>query len=387
MFRFLTAGESHGPCLTVIVEGIPAGLDLDLDLINKEMARRQIGYGRGGRMKIEKDQVEILSGVRFGQTIGSPITLTIRNRDWVNWQTRMAVFGTKQGDAVITPRPGHADLAGALKYDRQDVRDILERASARETAARVAVGAVARQILSKLGIEIASHVTNIGGVQASVKKSVTLEQLRTRWESSEIGCLCEQAETGMKQAIDKAKQMGDTLGGIFELLAFGVPVGLGSHVHWDRRLDSRIAAAVMSIPAVKGVEFGTGFALAGLPGRSAHDAIYHSREAGFFRSSNRAGGVEGGITNGQTVVVRAVMKPIPTLMQPLDSVNLDNGETAKANTERSDVCAVTAAGVVGEAMFALVLTEAVQEKFGGDTLSDMVQAVTYYRDRISRRMP
>lgn len=383
MFRFLTAGESHGPCLTAIIEGVPAGLALDHEKLNQELARRQRGYGRGGRMRIEQDKAEVLSGVRFGQTLGSPITLSIHNRDWTNWEQRMAAFGPPEGETVLTPRPGHADLPGVLKYGRSDVRDILERASARETAARVAVGAVAKQLLAALGIEIAAHVTNIGGIIAE-KRQLTAAQIQDRFEHSELGCLDEQAEAQMKQAIDQAKIAGDTLGGIFEILASGLPAGLGSHVQWDRRLDTRVAAAVMSIPAIKGVEFGIGFGLANLPGSAAHDEIYFSEDKGFYRGSNQAGGLEGGISNGENVVVRAVMKPIPTLMKPLQSVDLDSLSAAKANTERSDVCAVTAAAVVGEAMLAIVLADVVLEKFGGDTIEDLKQSVTYYRHRIGR---
>lgn len=381
MFRFLTAGESHGPSLTAIVEGMPAGLALDREKLNHELARRQRGYGRGGRMRIEQDQADILSGVRFGQTLGSPITLTIHNRDWTNWEKRMAAFGEPQGDAVLTPRPGHADLPGLMKYERSDIRDILERASARETAARVAVGAVAKQMLSELGVEIVSHVTNIGGITAEIQ-GLTAAQISAKRDQSELGCADELAETKMKQAIDNAKAAGDTLGGIFEIIACGLPAGLGSHVQWDRRLDTRVAAAVMSIPAIKGVEFGDGFALANRPGSAAHDEIYFSKENGFYRGSNRAGGIEGGITNGENVVVRAVMKPIPTLMKPLNSVALDSLDAAKANTERSDVCAVPAAAIVGEAMLAIVLADVFLEKFGGDTIGDLKQAVTYYRRRI-----
>lgn len=383
MFRFLSAGESHGPCSTAIIEGIPAGLNLDIMEINNELARRQRGYGRGGRMRIEQDTAEILSGVRFGQTLGSPVTIAIHNKDWTNWEKRMAAFGSREGAAVLTPRPGHADLAGVLKYDREDVRDILERASARETAIRVAVGAVAKQLLAQIGISVLSHVINIGGVKANAKM-FTLEQIREIRDSSELGCIDAQAENAMKQAIDQAKAAGDTLGGVFEVLVAGAPVGLGSHVHWDRRLDSRIAAAVMSIPAIKGVEFGAGFELADLPGSEAHDEIYYEQDQGFYRGGNQAGGIEGGITNGQLVVVRAVMKPIPTLMQPLNSVDIASLQAAKANTERSDVCAVTAAAVVGEAMLAIVLAGAVLEKFGGDTVNDLKHAVEYYRCRTDR---
>ncbi|WP_425060715.1 Chorismate synthase [Sporomusa carbonis] len=357
MFRFLTAGESHGPALTAIVEGLPAGLKLDLDQINADLARRQQGFGRGGRMKIEKDTAAIMSGVRFGVTLGSPVTLVISNRDWANWQERMAVFGEPQGDRVVAPRPGHADLPGLLKYQRDDVRDILERASARETAARVAVGGVAKQLLNVVGIAINSKVTTIGGVQE---------------------------EEQMHQVIAKAKEAGDTLGGIFEVVASNVLPGLGSHVQWDRRLDTRLAAAVISIQAIKGVEFGAGFAYASLPGSQAHDEIYYDAGRGYYRRTNNAGGIEGGISNGEDIVVRAVMKPIPTLMQPLDTVNITDKGPHKANTERSDVCAVAAAAVVAEAMVAIVLAEAVLEKFGGDSAEDLTMAIEHYRRRINK---
>jgi chorismate synthase len=381
MFRFLTAGESHGPSLTALIEGLPAGLSLDIDKINEELARRQRGYGRGGRMQIEKDQAEVLSGVRFGQTLGSPVTLLIRNRDWANWEQRMSAFGPPAGDAVTTPRPGHADLTGILKYDRSDVRDILERASARETATRVAVGAVARQLLALLGIQIVSHVVNIGGVTAKTEYP-SLEWLKQNRETSELGCLDESAEEQMKSVIAQAKQAGDTVGGIFEIIVTGIMPGLGTHVHWDRRLDAKLAAAIMSIPAIKGVEFGAGFRMADLPGSKAHDEIVYNATQGFRRTGNQAGGVEGGMSNGEDIVLRAVMKPIPTLMQPLQTVNITNLETAKANTERSDVCAVPAAAVVGEAMAAIVLAEVVLDQFAGDNVQDLVASVEYFRRRI-----
>ena len=380
--RYLTAGESHGKCLTAIIEGVPAGLPISADEINLELERRQQGYGRGGRMKIEQDKAEIVSGVRFGVTLGSPITLIITNRDWENWQETMAANGPPAGHAVTAPRPGHADLTGVLKYDRQDVRDILERASARETAARVAVGSVARRLLASVGIAVASHVVNIGGVGISTPRPALPELVAAR-SFSELACIDRDAEVAMKAAIDQARAAGDTLGGIFEIVAEPLLPGLGSHVHWDRRLDTRLAAAVMSIPAIKGVEFGAGVAYAGLHGSQAHDEIFYLPGEGYTRSSNRAGGLEGGMSNGEPLIMRAVMKPIPTLMQPLRSVDLVTREPWLANTERSDVCAVPAASVVGEAMTAIVLAQALLEKFGGDCLDDVLAAVDHYRRRIA----
>lgn len=356
MFRFLTAGESHGPALTAIIEGIPAGLQLDFDQINADMARRQQGFGRGGRMKIEKDKAEITAGVRFGSTLGSPITMVISNRDWENWQERMAVFGQPQGAEITAPRPGHADLPGVLKYQRQDIRDILERASARETAARVAVGAIAKQLIAVAGITITSSVLTIGGAQT---------------------------ETEMMEAIAKAKADGDSLGGIFQIIASPVMPGLGSHVQWDRRLDTCLAAAVMSIQAIKGVEFGAGFAYANLPGSQVHDEIYYESKQGYYRRTNNAGGIEGGISNGEPIILKAVMKAIPTLMKPLATVDIADKTAIKANTERSDVCAVAAAAVVAEAMVAIVLAQSLLEKFGGDSIEDLRLAINNYRIRIN----
>jgi chorismate synthase len=381
--RFLTAGESHGQCLTAIIEGLPAGLILDIDRINEEMARRQQGYGRGGRMQIEKDKVEILSGVRFGMTLGSPVTLAITNREWENWTERMAVSGPPRGIPVTAPRPGHADLTGVLKYDREDVRDILERASARETAARVAVGAVAKQLLAAIGSQVTSHVVNIGGVGIQNTRP-DFASIAKRREKSVVGCIDAKAEQDMKAAIDAAKEQGDSLGGTIEVLADAVIPGLGSHVHWDRRLDTRLAAAMMSIPAIKGVEFGAGFAYAALPGSKAHDEIYHDPGSGYCRSTNLAGGIEGGMSNGETIVIRAVMKPIPTLMKPLQSVDIANHQPISASTERSDVCAVPAAAVVGEAMTAIVLGQALLEKFSSDCMTDLLAAIEQYQNRLSQ---
>ncbi len=382
MFRFLTAGESHGPGLTAIIEGLPAGLVIDIDKLNDDLARRQQGFGRGGRMQIERDKAEVLSGLRFGQTLGSPLTLVVRNKDWVNWEDRMSASGPPCGEIVTKARPGHADLTGVLKYKRQDVRDILERASARETAARVAVGAIAKQLLAVCGIGITSHVTNIGGI--GIKSGqVDYDQVVALKEKSDLGCIEPDTEALMKKAIQESKEQGDTLGGIFEVLAVNVLPGLGSHVQWDRRLDTCIAGLVMSIPAIKGIEFGAGFAYAALPGSQAHDEIFYNSGQGYYRNSNRAGGIEGGMSNGETIVVRAAMKPIPTLMKPLASVDILTKQPVRASTERSDVSAVTAAAVVGEAMVAIGLAKALLEKFGADCVDDLIAAIEYYRQRIA----
>lgn len=378
--RFSTAGESHGPALVALVEGVPAGLQLGVELLDAELQRRQGGYGRGGRMRIERDRAEILSGVRHGETLGSPLALLVRNRDWENWTVAMAAAAPPQplsdDDArrVLQPRPGHADLAGLLKYDRRDARDVLERASARETTMRVAAGAVARRLLQELGVSIGSHVVAIGGIAAEAPPELPAE-LNATADASPVRCLDEAAEGRMIEAIDAARREGDTLGGVFEVVARGLPVGLGSHVSWERKLDARLAAALMSIPAIKGVEVGLGFAAAARPGSQVHDAIEAAPEAeragGFRRAGNHAGGLKGGISNGEPLVLRAAMKPISTLMRPLPTVDLRSGEPAAAVRERSDVCAVPAAAVVGEAMVALVLADAVLEKFGGDSLREL----------------
>lgn len=380
MLRFLTAGESHGPALVVIVEGLPAGLDVDVDAIDEDLRRRQGGYGRGQRMKIERDRVEILSGLRFGRTLGSPLSMVIRNRDWANWQRTMAVgrepvegaTGAQRGP-VTRPRPGHADLAGAAKYGAEDLRDVLERASARETAARVAAGAVARQVLARIGVAIVSHVTRIGEIALPPDRAVTLDEVRSLPVESPLRCVDSAVEARMVAAIDAARDAGDTLGGAFEVIASGVPPGLGSYVHWDRRLDGRLAQALMSIPAIKAVGLGAGPDVASRPGSRAHDEILPAAQLGSTplnvrRPTNRAGGLEGGVTNGEDLRVTAFMKPIATLMQPLRSVDLRTGDEAPAAIERSDVCAVPAAAVIGEAMVALVLADALLERFGGDTM-------------------
>lgn len=374
MFRFLTAGESHGPCLTAVVEGLPAGLRVDLAKLNGALVRRQQGYGRGGRMRIETDTAEFLSGLRFGETIGDPVTLRIANRDWANWTERMSAHGAPAGPRVTAARPGHADLPGVQKYRRADIRDILERASARETAARVAVGALAAQLLEVCGIRIASQVVQIGSVCAARSSGAGRDP--------ELNCGDVAAAARMKEAIDAARRDGDTLGGTFEVVACGVLPGLGSHIQWDRRLDARLAGALMSVQAIKGVEIGEGFAFADLPGSQAHDEIFVDETGAFCRRTNRAGGIEGGISNGEDIVVRAVMKPIPTLMQPLSSVDVASRAAVRANTERSDVCAVAAASVVGEAMVAIVLAQALLEKFGGDCMADLCASIAQYRMRI-----
>jgi chorismate synthase len=372
-FRFLTSGESHGECLTAVIDGIPAGLALTEEHINEDLARRQRGYGRGGRMKIERDQAHISAGVRWGVTLGSPITLTIQNRDWENWKSTMAAGAPPPGapaKAVTRPRPGHADLAGAMKYGHHDIRNVLERSSARETTARVAVAGVARRLLSEFGIAILSHVTEIGGIRVGAL-ALPWDEIRARAEASEVRCADAGAEQAMIEAIDKAKAAGDTLGGVFEVVALGCPVGLGSYVQWDRKLDGMLAQAFCSIHAIKGAEIGLGFEAARRPGSAVHDEILFDADAGFQRGSNSAGGLEGGVTNGQPVIVRAAMKPISTLRKPLRSVDVATKEAVEAVVERSDVCAVPAAGVVGEAMMAITLARAFLEKFGGDSIDEI----------------
>ena len=326
-FRFLTAGESHGQCLTAIVEGIPAGLKINLDEINKDMARRQQGYGRGGRMKIETDKAEFLSGVRFGETMGDPVTIKVANRDWQNWTDRMSVMGEEDGDKVTAVRPGHADLTGVLKYDRDDARDILERASARETATRVAVGGLCKQLLKACGIEVVSHVVKIGGIGID-ESAVDYSQIGQG--SSELNCYDPAAEEKMKQRIHEAMVEGDTLGGVFEVIIRGVPLGLGSPIQWDKRLDGTLAWAMMGIQAIKGVEIGAGFKCGELPGSQIHDEMFYDEKHNVYRKTNRAGGLEGGMSNGEDIVVRACMKPIATLMKPLHSVDIGSGEEVLA---------------------------------------------------------
>lgn len=394
-FSYVTAGESHGVGLLAILEGAPAGLPLDSETIRRELARRQKGHGRGGRMKIERDAAQILAGVRLGETLGSPVALSIPNRDWENWRVPMSADPVPDASdedlrRVKLPRPGHADLVGLLKYDRRDARDILERSSARETAARVACGAVAKRLLGEFGITIGSHVVSLGGVDA--RRWATDEypdDINAAVEGSPVRCLDADAEARMIAAIDAAKAEGDTVGGVFEVVARGLPVGLGSHVSAESRLDGRLAWALMSIQAQKGVEIGLGFEATRRRGSQVHDEIEadpsRTRSGGFRRRSNNAGGLEGGMTNGEPLIARVAMKPLSTLMRPLDSVDLDSGRAAQAVRERSDVTAVPAAGVVGEAMLALVLADAMREKFGGDSVADMRAAFDAYLVRLGRR--
>lgn len=372
MLRYLTAGESHGPALTAIVEGLPAGLPLTAAYINRQLARRQGGYGRGARMKIESDTVSFLSGVRGGLTLGSPLALLVENEDWANWSEIMSAEpGARTDERVVRrPRPGHADLAGALKYRHQDLRNVLERASARETAARVAAGSVARRLLEELGITIIGQVVQLGGLSAAVE-NLGLEELKAGLVHSRLNCADPAMEQRMLETIDAALAAGDTLGGVFEVRAYGVPAGLGSYTHWDRKLDGRLAAALMSIQAVKGVEVGLGFAAAGRRGSQVQDEIFYEPGRGFYRLNNRAGGIEGGVTNGETLVVRGAMKPIPTLNQPLQSVDMITRKPSRAAVERSDVCAVPAACVIGEALVAWELARACLEKCGGDSLEEL----------------
>lgn len=378
-FRFLTSGESHGQCLTAIVEGIPAGLKIDIEAINRDLARRQQGYGRGGRMKIETDKADVVSGVRFGETMGAPVTLRVVNRDWQNWTDRMSVFGPEFGDKVTAVRPGHADLTGVLKYNRNDARDILERASARETAARVAVGGLCKEFLKACGIEVVSHVTKIGGIAVD---EANIDRSKIGCGDSELNCYDPEAEEKMKAKIQEAMKAGDTLGGVFEVIVRGAPLGLGSHIQWDKRLDGKLAWAMMAIQAIKGVEIGAGFQCGELPGSQIHDEMFLDKDNKVYRKTNRAGGLEGGMTNGEEICIKACMKPIPTLMQPLNSVDIGSRTEVSACKERSDCCAVSAASVVGEAMVAVVITEAVLDKFGGDAMVDLLSSMNNYKNRV-----
>jgi chorismate synthase len=379
VFRYLTAGESHGPQLTAIIEGLPAGVALRADGINRELARRQQGYGRGGRMKIETDTVEILSGVRWGDTLGSPLTLVVNNRDGENWSGKMSPLAEDRDDsiAITRPRPGHADLTGALKYDHADVRNVLERSSARETAVRVAVGAVAKQLLSAFGIRVGGFVTRIGAVSA-MPDCLPFEDLWQAASESELFCCDRLVDDAMKKTIDAAKASGDTLGGIVEVQVLGCPPGLGSYVQWDRKLDARLSMALMSIQAIKGVEVGLGFGVAERPGSQVHDEIFPAAKkmktgvmTAYCRTTNNAGGIEGGMSNGEPIVLRAAMKPIPTLYKPLRSVDMRTHEPFEAVVERSDTCAVPAALVVAEAVVAIEIAAAFLEKFGGDSLTEI----------------
>jgi chorismate synthase len=384
--RYLTAGESHGPQLTTIIEGVPSGLALTAEDINKELARRQKGYGRGRRMQIEKDQAKIFSGVRHGQTLGSPITLVIENRDWAHWTKIMGIEPLENGTEeeikrkITRPRPGHADLNGGIKYGHRDLRNVLERSSARETTARVAAGAVAKKILSELGIKIAGHVLEIGGIKAKNINYTSLEELQHVTEQSPVRCFDSEAEKEMMRKIDEAKENGDSIGGVVEVIVEGVPAGVGSYVHYDRKLDAKIAAAIVSINAFKGVEFGIGFDAARRPGSEVHDEIIWSKDKGYLRKTNNLGGFEGGMTTGMPIVVRGVMKPIPTLYKPLQSVDIETKEPFEASIERSDSCAVPAASVVAEAVVAWEIASAIVDQFGQDRMEVIKENLEKFRE-------
>jgi len=384
--RLITAGESHGPGLTCIVEGLPAGLELIAEDINGDMARRQLGHGRGGRMKIERDSAQVTAGVRHGRTLGGPIALQVANRDYANWEERMNPWPVEETvPEVHLPRPGHADLVGTQKYKQTDVRNILERASARETAARVAGGALCKAFLRAVGVEVYSHVIQIASVHAPQSERELRAEDFAEVDSSPVRCLDAEATKAMVREIDKLRKANESLGGVFEVQAFGLLPGLGSHVSWEERLDGRLAMAICSIQAMKGVSIGDGFTVAGLPGSQAHDEIFYSEEQGYFRETNYSGGLEGGMTTGCPLVVRGAMKPLPTLTKPLRSVDTATHQPAAALRERTDSCTVPAAGVVGEAMVALVLADAYRRKFGGDHIDDAIEAVRAYEDRIGWR--
>jgi chorismate synthase len=387
LLKFITAGESHGPGLTCVVEGLPAGLELDRDAINGDMARRQLGHGRGGRMKIERDRAEVTGGVRHGLTLGGPVALQIANRDYANWEERMNPWPVDAEVAEVhLPRPGHADLVGTQKYGFTDVRNVLERASARETAARVAGGALARTFLAALGVEVRSHVVQIGSVRVPDERAAPLTVADFDGvDEDPVRCLDRDASRAMVAHINAQRKANESLGGVFEVIAFGVVPGLGSHVSWEERLDGRIAGALCSIQAIKGVALGDGFDLAGIPGSAAHDELFYDEARGYYRETNHAGGLEGGMTNGEPVVARAAMKPLPTLTKPLRSVDIATKQPAQALRERTDSCTVPAAGVVGEAMLAFVLADAYRAKFGGDHMDDVRDAVAAYRERIRWR--
>jgi chorismate synthase len=385
--NLITAGESHGPGLTCIIEGLPAGLELDRAAINRDLGRRQLGHGRGGRMKIERDQAEVTGGVRHGRTLGGPIALQVVNRDYANWEERMNPWPVEGAvKEVHLPRPGHADLVGTQKYGLSDVRDILERASARETAARVAGGAVAKAFLAALGVQVYSHVLQITGVSAPRRDDLTPDDF-AQVDESPVRCLDAEASRAMVAEIDRLRKANESLGGVFEVRAFGVVPGLGSHVSWEERLDGRLAQAMLSIQAIKAVSIGDGFEVAGVPGSQAHDEIFYDDARGYYRQTNRAGGLEGGMTTGEPLVVRGSMKPLPTLTKPLRSVDIATHEPAEALRERTDSCTVPAAGVVGEAMVAFVLADAYRRKFGGDHIDDARGALRAYKDRIAWSEP
>lgn len=394
MFRYLTAGESHGKALITIIEGLPANLDINKEDINKELKRRQIGFGRGQRMSLEKDKVNIISGIRWGKTLGSPLAMEIKNKDWENWQEEMSVDSKHENSKVkfTKPRPGHADLAGVIKYHQSDIRNILERASARETASRVAAGAVSKILLKTFEINISSHTVEIGGIKSNTSK-FSIAEISALAENSELRCADKNAEKEMIKKITNVRDKGDSLGGIFEVIISNLPIGLGSHVHWDRKLDGQLSRAIMSIQGIKGVEIGLGFEAARRLGSEVHDEIYYEsikdktknstkKKHGFYRKTNNAGGIEGGISNGEDIIIRAVMKPIPTLRKPLSSVDLVTKKPFQAEVERSDVCAVPAAGVVGEATVAFEIAKVMIEKFGGDSLEEMKRNFESYLEYI-----
>ena len=384
MIRFLTAGESHGPGLIAVIEGFPANVNIDLDKVNHELSRRQMGYGRGGRMRIEQDKIEVLSGMRFGKSLGSPISFELRNKDWENWLEIMDQETPHPGKEISRPRPGHADLAGAYKFGFDDMRNVLERSSARETAMRVAVGAFVKEMLVAFNISIQSHVLQIGPVKTdagSLQKALKTQDLNSTADVSEVRCLDANAEQEMIDHINKIKKQGDTCGGIIQLIIRNVPPGLGNYVHWDRKLDGQLAGALMSIQAVKGVEVGAGFNAVDKSGSEFHDEMYFENEL-VRHKSNRAGGIEGGMSNGEDIIVQVMMKPIPTLMKPLQSVDLKTGETFQAHKERSDVTAVPALSVICEAVAAPVIANAVMEKFGSDNLSEILNGFNHYKNCI-----
>ncbi|MET0691971.1 MAG: chorismate synthase [Candidatus Binatia bacterium] len=395
MLRYFTAGESHGPCLTILIDGVPAGFPIDIAKLNHDLWRRQQGYGRGGRMLIEKDEAQIRSGIRWGETLGSPVALGIENRDWKNWTKKMSPSPEDRDNkiAVTKPRPGHADLNGVLKYDRRDIRDILERASARDTVSRTAAGAFAKQLLAPFGIRVMGYIRSIGGVAANLD-GLSYEETYARAEESPVRTADSAAEAKMIALIEECKKEGNTLGGIFEVVALGLPPGLGTHTQWDKKLDGRLAQALMSIQAIKGVEVGLGFEMARRRGSQVHDEIFFDPEkmvsegtprivpTGFYRGSNNSGGTEGGMTNGAPLVVRVAMKPISTLMSPLQSVDLRTKQSADASVERSDVCAAPAAAVVGESVVAFELANALLDKFGGDSLREIKRNYENYLEQI-----
>ncbi len=383
--RYLTAGESHGKQLTAIVDGVPAGLDLKVDDINIDLKRRQGGYGRGGRMSIETDKVQILSGVRFGKTTGAPVTLIIENKDYANWLKKMSILSEDLDKSIYVtkPRPGHADLTGSIKYDQEDIRNILERSSARETAARVAVGALSKRILDEFNISIISTVTQIGGVKANIE-GLNHADIKRISEESELRTADNDAEANMKARIDKAKANGDSLGGTFQIIVKGAPLGLGSHTQYDKKLDAKLAAAMMSIQAIKGVEIGLGFKCAEVPGSRVHDEIFYTKDKGYYRETNNAGGIEGGMSNSEDIIINCVMKPIPTLYTPLRSVDMRTKEPFEAAVERSDVCAVPAAAVVGEAAAAFEIAKIFLEKFSSDNIKEIKRNYNSYKEYVKK---